>query len=129
MPNDDLARFLRRVLLVRENPRYWIAEYRNRIGKGYAVFLVVGPGFARTPCEHRSHRVSLQNSGMPAPTSERSSVNLRRASPTLVRKPSNPRSPIFQEFAAPFVGRARATWHPPCSNHRHEPPKCLLLMD
>src|ERR1035441_934865 len=37
-------------------------------------------------------------------------------------------SPIFQESAAPFVGRAPAAWHPPCSIHWHEPPKCLLLM-
>src|ERR1022692_2622840 len=38
-------------------------------------------------------------SGIPAQRSERSSAKLRRASPTVVRKPSNPRSPILQESA------------------------------
>src|ERR1017187_447233 len=38
-------------------------------------------------------------SGIPAQTSERSSAKLRRASPTVVRKPSNPRSPILLESA------------------------------
>jgi hypothetical protein len=61
MSNDDLAKFFRGVVFVRENPRQRIAEYRNRLGKADAVLLEVGSGFARVPFEHQRHRVSLQH--------------------------------------------------------------------
>jgi hypothetical protein len=46
MPNDDLAKFFRGVLLVRENPRQRIAENRDSLGKAYVVLPVIGSGFA-----------------------------------------------------------------------------------
>ena len=52
MPDDDLARFLRRVFFVREDPRQRIAENGKRFGEAYSVLPQVGSVFARVPFEY-----------------------------------------------------------------------------
>src|ERR1039457_204008 len=141
MPNDDLARFFRGVILVRENPRQWIAEYRDRLGEAYVVIPVVGPGFARIPFEHQRHRISLQNTEIsrafgravqvagPVCPSVTQPGPMEDRTHTCAGEPANLASSLLYQLACTakvlvvhgFHGRGRADWAHPCdptASHR-----------